>query len=194
MLREAEDVSSGRPEASGTEPSYKGKTDAWMTGRKAQMELRQIRYFLVLAEERSFSRAAKRVYISQPSLSRQIGALESELGFSLFLRGGKELELTGAGKELLPPAKDLESSMEVFRNEAERIRTKGPEILRIGYEKETEFLIPRIVRAFSERFPEGHLELSIQKSDELTRSLCRREISAAIRYFTPEKEDNAVLP
>lgn len=71
------------------------------------MELRHLKYFVIVTEELSFSRAATRLYISQPALSRQIKNLEDELGVVLFLRRSDGLQLTEAGKFLLEQAQDI---------------------------------------------------------------------------------------
>ena len=71
------------------------------------MELRQLHYFVVLAEELHFSRAAQRLHITQPPLSIAIKQLESELGAQLFERSSKEVRLTAAGTHLLEQARDI---------------------------------------------------------------------------------------
>ena len=71
------------------------------------MELRLLRYFLAVAEERSFSRAAERLHVSQPALSQQLAAYESEIGGKLFVRSPKQIELTDKGRVLLRHARDI---------------------------------------------------------------------------------------
>jgi DNA-binding transcriptional LysR family regulator len=75
------------------------------------IDLKQLKYFLAVAEEKSFSRAAERLHISQPPLSQQIMKLESELGVRLFARTTRSFELTVAGKALMAEASDLLARM-----------------------------------------------------------------------------------
>jgi DNA-binding transcriptional LysR family regulator len=78
-------------------------------------DLRHLRYFVTLAEEQNFARAAERLHMTQPPLSQQIMQLEETLGVPLFVRGKRPLRLTAAGSELLPEARRLLSGAEAFR-------------------------------------------------------------------------------
>src|SRR5690348_4926657 len=73
--------------------------------RESDMELRHLRYFIAIAEERSFTRAAERLWVAQPGLSTQIRRLETELGFKLFVRHTRGADLTRAGEFFLERAR-----------------------------------------------------------------------------------------
>lgn len=97
------------------------------------MELRHLRYFLVVSEELSFTKAAKRLFISQPPLSRQIRELEEEIGTQLFVRNNKKVELTEAGKyfrqEVAGQLRNLEAAVLKTRKIGENLSGE----YRIGY-------------------------------------------------------------
>ena len=95
------------------------------------MELRQLRYFEVVADELHFGRAAARLLIAGPSLSQQIMALERDLGVKLFVRDRRSVALTPAGAALLPDVRVLLESAGNLRRRAERL--SGAEPVRIGY-------------------------------------------------------------
>src|SRR5690349_19063673 len=90
------------------------------------MELRHLRYFVVVAEEGHFTRAAERLNMQQPPLSQQIRALEQELGFSLFRRHPKGAELTIGGEAFLLEAKSILQSVASGAARAARV-AKGTE-------------------------------------------------------------------
>ena len=93
------------------------------------MELRLLRYFVAVAEELHFARAAERLHIAAPSLSQQIKALEASLGTPLFVRDRRHVELTPAGRMLLPDAREI---LELAARAQRRLAaTTGP--LRVGY-------------------------------------------------------------
>ena len=85
------------------------------------MELRQIKYFAALAEELSFTRAAKKLHVSQPPLSFQIASLEAELGTRLFDRTSRSVNLSEAGKAFLPHAKAILARLDDARDHVQRV-------------------------------------------------------------------------
>jgi DNA-binding transcriptional LysR family regulator len=117
-------------------------------------ELRQLRYFVAVAEERNLTRAAARLHIAQQSLSQQIRTLESQLGATLFERSTRGVELTAVGAVLLREARPVlaqaERAMEAVRRAA---RGEQGE-LRVGFlSTVANYFMPPVVRAFRERHP-----------------------------------------
>src|SRR5436190_5053666 len=113
------------------------------------MELRHLRYFVAAAEAENVSRAALKLHLSQPALSRQIRDLEGELGFQLFERSAKSVRLTEAGRSFLKEARAvLERADEAVRS-ARAIATGGRAELHVGYAPSpTVRIMPPILRAF----------------------------------------------
>ena len=96
------------------------------------MELRHLRYFIAVAEELNFSRAAERLHVSQPPLSRQIRDLESELNVTLFERTRQHVRLTPAGRVALLNARKLLRDADVLRSEAQTAAAKNQDDIHIG--------------------------------------------------------------
>jgi DNA-binding transcriptional LysR family regulator len=123
------------------------------------MELRQLRYFVAVAEELNFSRAAGRVYLSQPALSQQIRKLEEELGVELFHRKGRRVELTEAGQVLLEGARQTLVQIEQIVRRVREVSGAESSRLKVGFpEYANHTLVADILQAFQERYPDVKLE------------------------------------
>ncbi|GAB3005773.1 LysR family transcriptional regulator [Saccharothrix stipae] len=98
------------------------------------VDTRVLRYFVAVAEHLSFTRAAERLFVSQPALSRQIRQLEADLKVPLFERTSREVRLTNAGEALLPVARDLIADWQTAQRTARGIAAAESRVLRIGFE------------------------------------------------------------
>ena len=125
------------------------------------MELRHIRYFLAVAEERHFTRAAAKVGIGQPPLSQQIKDLEIEVGAALFHRLAHGAELTEAGKAFLAGVKDMPLFAERATMAAQRAARGELGSLRVGFTSTATFnvVVPSAIRTFRRAYPEIYLTL-----------------------------------
>ena len=111
------------------------------------MELRHLRYFVSAAEAENVSRAALKLHVSQPALSRQIRDLEEELGFALFKRSAQSVRLTEAGKTFLSEARAVLQRADEAVTSARAIATGGRTELHVGYAPSpTARIMPRRVR------------------------------------------------
>ncbi|MEW6494431.1 MAG: LysR substrate-binding domain-containing protein [Cyanobacteriota bacterium] len=141
------------------------------------MELRHLRYFIVLAEELNFSRAAQRLHIAQPPLSQQIRSLEDELGLQLFDRTTRPLQLTPAGQVFLEKARQVFTQVEQATVLAKRASRGEIGQLRVGINTSiANSVLPDILRTFCDRFPEVELVLHEQASYQQLQELCDRHI------------------
>jgi DNA-binding transcriptional LysR family regulator len=126
------------------------------------MELRHLRYFVAVAEELHFGKAATRLAIVQPSLSQQIRQLEDELGFPLFQRTKRSVELTEAGKVFLLAARSILSQVQEAKRAAQRAYRGEEGRLVVGYTSSSTYdLLPLMLRVYRERFP--HIEVVLRE-------------------------------
>ena len=145
------------------------------------MELRHLRYFIAVADEKHITRAAQKLGIQQPPLSLQIRALEDELGVQLFRRKPRGVELTDAGAAFLERARSILEQVE--RATATTRRTARGEQGRVvvGFTSSAPFhpFVPRVIRTFREMSPLVSLVLEESGSSELVQGLHNEEIDAA---------------
>jgi len=119
------------------------------------MELRHLRYFVAVAEELSFTRAAERLHIGQPPLSQQIQALEAEVGAQLLERSKRWVRLTEAGKLFLNDARRVLALSEQAKLTAQRAQRGETGELRVGFTFSTPFtpLFARVIRRYRQQYP-----------------------------------------
>jgi DNA-binding transcriptional LysR family regulator len=118
------------------------------------VDLRRVRYFVAVAEELHFGRAAARLNISAPPLSQRIHELEADLGVKLFDRTSRRVTLTPAGERLLVEAEALLEAAERFERVARESASAGRPALAIGYCHGSELGTFRLIRSFQERHPD----------------------------------------
>jgi len=123
------------------------------------MELRQLKYFVAVAEELNFGRAAGRVYLSQPALSQQIRKLEEDLGVTLFYRTRRQVELTDAGQALLEGARQALVQIEQTVRTVREVGGAGSSRVRVGFpEYANHTPVAGILQTFQRRYPHVELE------------------------------------
>src|SRR6059058_3848925 len=124
------------------------------------VELRHLRYFVAVAEMENVSRAALKLHVSQPALSRQIRDLEDEIGFCLLERTAKSVRLTEAGRAFLNDARELLRQADEAVKKARAIASEEPTELHIGYSPAPfAEVLPKILRAFQRAMPNVHVRL-----------------------------------
>ncbi len=144
------------------------------------MDVRQLRYFSVIAEEKQITKAAKKLHMAQPPLSQQLKLLEEELGVKLIDRNGRSLELTQAGEVLYQKAKDLLIYLEETKKEVKEIGNGLKGNLAIGSVKTSFSLIPERISYFRKYYP--LVSFTIKEGDTFTlaEELKNRTIELAI--------------
>jgi len=136
------------------------------------MNLRDLRYFVALAEYRHFGRAAQASFVSQPTLSTQIRKLEEELGVALVERTPRKVLLTEAGKEIAQRARDVLTEVDQIKAIARRTIDPESGTLRLGiFPTLGPYLLPHVVPRISARFPRLELLLIEEKTELLLKQL-----------------------
>ncbi|GAA3015313.1 LysR family transcriptional regulator [Actinokineospora diospyrosa] len=157
------------------------------------MTLQQLVYFLAVAETRHFTRAAQRAHVAQPSLSKQIHSLETELGASLFTRARGNVALTAAGEALLPIAKRILSDVDSARLEVAelvglrrgRVRLGATPSVCVG-------VLADVLKRYHERYPGIRLQVEESGSRDLTAALLGGELDLALLIVPPQAVESAL--
>lgn len=153
------------------------------------IELRQLRYFVAVAEEKHFGRAAVRLHMTQPPLSQTIQSLEAALGTPLFFRTKRSVALTPAGAALLPEAQRILQQAGTLPDLARRAASGESGLLSLSFVSTADYsVLPSLLREFRERYPQVQIDLREATTDVQLEDLMQGRIDAGLLIFPlPDK-------
>jgi DNA-binding transcriptional LysR family regulator len=154
------------------------------------MELRHLRYFVAVGEEQHYGRAANRLRVAQPALSRQIQDLEEEVGFKLFERLPRGVKLSAAGKLFLQDARRILQDVNEAAARAGRVARGLSGTLRIGFPENASWrgIVPDSFRRFREQQPDAELQLQPAASLEQIEEIRTGRLDGGFVNFMPKSD------
>jgi LysR family transcriptional regulator, hydrogen peroxide-inducible genes activator len=159
------------------------------------MEFHQLRYVCAIAETGSFSRAAERCKIAQPSLSQQVLKLEEDLGTRLFDRLGRSIRITEAGRAFLPHARSILERMEIARSSVAHKNADVRGSVAVGaIPTIAPYLMPRYTAAFAKKYPDAKLRIVEETTPVLVEGLRDLSIDLAILALPLRHKDLELFP
>ncbi len=158
------------------------------------LDLRALRYFVAVAEELHFGRAALRLHMTQPPLSQAIAQLEENLGHALFERNRRQVKLTPAGSALLPEARRLLASADELPRIVARAALGETGRLALAFVSTVDYsVLPPLLRRFRQRYPQVEIELREATSDVQLTELAEQRIDAGLLILPlPEKLQSSI--
>ncbi len=154
------------------------------------MNLQRLRYFLAVADELHFGRAAEKLHMAQPPLSQQIRLLERELSVRLFDRTTRRVALTAAGEVFRVEAERVIVAVDSADRVMEEFRSGKGGLLRLAFVDSASFeVMPRYLRAFRQRWPKVKHDLQIMSSSRQVDALHAGDVDLAISRTSPSDED-----
>ncbi len=156
------------------------------------MDIQQLKAFREVARQRSFSRAAKELFLSQPAVSRQISSLEEELEMPLFIRMGNHIVLTDPGRKLLVYIDDILHKLDQAASVIRDLRDLDSGMVTIAADNYlSKYFLPRFTGEFHRRYPNLQLRLITHPQENLTGLLANGQ--ADLAFFCGEPKDNSPL-
>jgi DNA-binding transcriptional LysR family regulator len=154
------------------------------------MELRHLRYFMAVGEEQHYGRAARRLRVAQPALSRQIQDLEDELGLKLFERLPRGVKLSAAGKLFLEDARRILQEVSEAAVRAGRVASGRSGTLRVGFTENSSWrgVVPESFRRFRDRQPDAELQLLPEGSLAQLEAIRSGRLDAGFVNFMPKSD------
>lgn len=159
------------------------------------MNLKQIEAFVSVAEEGSFSKAAKALFLTQPTVSAHISSLEKELGVRLFVRNTKEVSLSEDGKLLYGHAKQMIILQKKIETAFDRTRKEGIHCIHIAASSvPSQYLLPQILAAFSERYPKEQFKIMETDSAKVVEQVVSGNVDIGFTGTVLEKKYCEYIP
>src|SRR6201981_712145 len=154
------------------------------------MELRHLRYFIVVGEEQHYGRASRRLRVAQPALSRQIQDLEEEVGFKLFGRLPRGVKLSVAGKLFLEDARRILQEISEAAVRAGRVASGRSGTPRSGFTENSSWrgVVPDSIRRFREQQPDAELQLQPEASLVQLEAIRSGRLDAGFVNFMPKSD------
>lgn len=161
---------------------------------ESRLELRQLRYFVAVAEEKHFGRAAKRLHMTQPPLSQTIQLLEEMLGTQLFARTRRSVALTPAGQALLPEAQRILQQAQALPDLARRAASGASGLLSLSFISTADYsILPPLLQQFRARYPRVQIDLREATTDIQLDDLMQGKIDAGLLLPPLPDKSRAVL-
>ncbi|MBU8878169.1 LysR family transcriptional regulator [Bacillus sp. FJAT-29790] len=157
------------------------------------MDIRQLRYFIAIVEERKISAAAERLHISQPPLSQHLKTMEDELGTKLVERNGRSLEVTEAGKSLYKYALQMTQLMEEAKMEVKEVGNGVSGRLTIGINTFSVVGLPELLHQFHKKYPKITYKIHQNESSQLCQLVKDRIVELAIIRLPLELDDFSAI-
>ena len=148
--------------------------------------LRQLRIFEAVAAERSFSRAAERLHLTQPGVSMHVRDLEARAGLPLIERLGRRFELTEAGRDLLDAARGVTRALEEAQQRIDALQGLRRGRLDIAIISTAKYFAPRLLAAFQARYPDASIRLAVSNRTQVIDQLHENRVDLAIMGRPPD--------
>lgn len=159
------------------------------------MDLKQLTYFVTIVDYKSFSKAAQKLHISQPSLSNAIKSLESDLGFQILDRNTRSIELTEAGAILYSKAVQLLLEMDRVKKEMDEVKHIGSGEIQLGMIESVKHWIPKVILQYNDDFPNMRIKLTeVLSGDDVKNSLRNYKTHAIITNQFIQENDIETIP
>ena len=153
------------------------------------MDIHELQAFIAVSDRGSFSMAAEALYITQPAVSKRVSTLETGLGITLFDRIGRKINLTDAGKRLLPRAKQILLDIEDARRSISNLSEEVSGTLTVGTSHHIGLhRLPPVLRLFSENFPAVQLDMKFIDSEEAYEGVLHGALELGIVTLPPEPQ------